>query len=180
MAGQDFPVAPSGGGAEPGMDLLYGTTLTVDQASIATGTLATGYRDLLIFITGRSDRAAIKDDLVIGFNGDSTGSNYEGRFKTTGDASSDADSLRFVGFVPAANASASRFSSTTIYVPSHENSAVYKTFFGQSGVIGSTTDRRQLQFYNMWLNASAITSVVINASVGDLLTGTSVSVYGVK
>ncbi len=168
------------GGVEAGLDLLYGTTLTSDQSSIDTGTLATGYRDLLIFLTGRSDRVAVKDDVLLAFNGDTTGSNYEGRYNSTGDSPSDADALRFMAFVPGASAGASRSSSTTIYVPHHESNTFYKVFYGQSGLIGTTTDRRQLQFYNMWLNASAITSVSIAAANGDFLTGTSLSVYGVK
>ena len=163
-----------------GMELLYGTTLTVSTASIDTGTLATGYRDLLIFVTGRSDRSEIRDSVLMGFNGDSTVSNYQGRHNISGDVVSDLDVLRLVGFVPADNASASRFSSSTIYVPSHTSTSAYKTFYGQSGLIGATDDRRQMQFYNMWLNTSAITSVQIKPSVGNFEPESTFSVYGVK
>lgn len=165
-----------------GMDLLFETTLTSSEASVTTGTLATGYRDLMIFVSGRSDAAGINDDLLVQFNADSTAGNYEGRRHLTGDATADADiSGGYAGNICGTSASALRVNSNVIHVLNHENTTFYKAYSSKSGNISTSAFRVQQEFSNIWLDSSAITSVQFRlGSGGDFLAGSTFSVYGVK
>ena len=168
-------------GGEAGMDLLFGTTLTVDTASIDTGTLATGYRDLMIFVSGRSDAAGSVDSLYIHYNGDTTASNYEGRRRLTGDAGVfDVDTTIHAGDIVAAVTASSRPSSNVIHVLDHEGTTLFKAYSARSGNIASNTFRTQQIFSSVWLSTAAITSVQFSLATGDFVAGTTVSVYGVK
>lgn len=170
------------GSSVAGLDLLFETTLTSSEPSVTTGTLATGYRDLMIFVSGRSDSAGTNDSLLVQFNGDSTAGNYEGRRHLTGDATADLDtSGGFAGNICGTSASALRVNSNVIHVLNHENTTFYKAYSSKAGSISTNTFRLQQEFSNIWLNSSAITSVQFRLDSGaDFLAGATFSVYGVK
>lgn len=165
-----------------GIDLLFGTTLTGSAALVDTGTLATGYRDLMIFVTGRTNRAITNGELLVQFNGDSTATNYEGRYKHTGDSHTDAvASEGFMGYVPGTSADASRVTSNEIHVLNHENTTFYKAYHGKTGAISTTGFRLQTEISMLWLDTSAITSIQFKVFGGDdFLADSTFSVYGVR
>ena len=105
--------------------LLETIELTQSAASVTFDNIPqTGYTDLKIVISGRSNRPTeIRDELLVRFNGD-TGNNYN--YKTLLGNGSSASSLNgssasaiFRNDMPASGATANTFSNQEIYIPNY-------------------------------------------------------------
>ena len=185
------------------MELIYSVTLTTttETATINTGTLATGFKSLLLKARLRSDLGFTYNSPVnIYFNGDFSESNYQemlvqshnnGGSPSTSTTNAPGMLLLlqqgatqiFTAAVllrSTITKSTTGFKSATLTDGIHCFSATphagnFRRFFRQQAIV--------------WRNTAAITSIQLKSEafpwdvqsrVGDLIAGTSVEVYGLK
>ena len=169
------------------MDLLFSTTLTSTQATISTGTLPTGYRDLVIRGVLRSDRAFTGDNTMIILNGDTNSANYQYiRIFATGAVALQRNTTNFhrlLGSCTAGTAPAGAFGAFTLTVYNHERTDIFKSYTytdGAQPVAGTDTANIQNRTAGQRRITDAITTVGLEPIVGDFVAGSSIAVYGLK
>ena len=185
---------------EGDMELIFKTTLTSDTATISTGTLSAGFSSLLINLRARSDMGFAHGSRVgVYFNGDLVSSNYQRIESLCRDDSSTVtrfnDNSALTVHVPTAAGDANFFGAASVRIYNHELSTGFKSGLIQYGIhsfaaIGSLGFERFLVNTSfIWRNTAPITSVVLKSiphswdaqnRIADLVTGSSVGVYGLK
>ena len=175
---------------EDDMKLIFNTTLTSDSSTISTGTLDTGYRDLLITASLKSDRSAAMDTGLIEFNNDGTDSNYahirmaaEGNPAANVALSNTSGILRLLGNVMGTTSdTANHHTALTVRIPRHENTTVYKNWQVIDGSNNPPTNISPItnQTTGTWKNTAAITSITLRLEYGGFVAGSSIDVYGLK
>ena len=179
-----FSAGAGGGGAAGSYDLISSTILTGSQASITFDTTGLGstYKHLQIRLTARTSDPAAVDALLMRFNSD-TGTNYNdhalfGNGSTVASAATSNGSFVPLGLVAAANANSGLFGAVVTDILDFASTSKFKTVRSLSGVLSTVFVQLRSA---AWRNTSAITSIQIYPNLGaNLLTGTRVSLYGIK
>lgn len=150
-----------------------GGASTINFASIPST-----YTDLLLKISGRGTRADTGSNWLISFN--SSTSNFSARyFEQVNNSTYTGTYARFIGPVPAANATASTFSNTSVYIPNYLSSR--SKSYSVDSVIENNATLAPLTFVaGLWSDASAIASITISSGSSDNIAQYStVSLYGI-
>lgn len=181
------PLAPAAA-VDGNMQLIQtvvgdGTSTIIDF----TGIPAT-FDHLLIQGIARIDLAVVVSSLKLRFNLDG-GANYnDNNIKAnnvtySGDENQSQNRIN-VGFLNGASASANRFSSFKIWIPYYKETGFYKGVLYEEGTIPNNTPAgtwEELIGGGIWMNTSAITRIqLLNLAGGNLVAGTSMSLYGIK
>jgi hypothetical protein len=159
--------------------LIQTTTLGASALNITFTSIPADYTDLVALISGRTDRAAVDDGLIIRFNSDNTSGNYAARRLWGIGNTENADaSYAFFAF-SGATANANTFGSTQVYFPNY-TSTIAKSFFGDGGGVGGNTSNPMGIVGARWTGTAAITSIAFTAATGpNLVSGTTISLYGI-
>lgn len=145
------------------------------QASYTFTPIAGTYTDLVLIVTGT---ASALGNLSLRFNGD-TGSNYS-RTMLYGNGST-ATSYRVSNYalIPLGDFDTSQIASHIINIQNYSNASTYKTVIarwnnnaGTYASLGATA--------SLWRNTAAITSITVLDDAGNLNTGTTMTLYGIK
>lgn len=162
-------------------NLISTTTVGVgNAASIEFTSIPQVYTDLLLLYSGRSTRAAGGDDLYIRFNGLSTNLSSRALYGTGSAAASFSDaSVAYVGYFTGDTATASVFSSGSIYIPNY-TSSVAKSISGDAVNENNGTGALQLFHAGLWNSTAAITQINLYALNGNWKQHSSASLYGLK
>lgn len=145
--------------------------------------IPSGYKRLLITVRGRSDRAAVDDQMRLFFNGDTTDTNYRYAFQYHGSATTGgAGDAAFIGYVGAATspANVTGVAAITVIDPdgTHEKLAIADGFVHES--TGGDTVLRTNHGIN-WENVAAITSIDVGVFSGTgFIAGSIIEVIGYK
>jgi len=178
----------------PGMELLFSTTLTSSATTITTGTLQTGYHDLVLSISAKTDRASTCGDyLLVAFNGDTDfANNYQimvidYRSNGTAVVGETANAAGGVGFITGTDpapqpANPANFGGCRVRIFSHESTDRYKAWEAFTSQIQNELNCNRLRLQSgLWQNTAAVTSLTFSASTGsDFVAGTSIFIYGMK
>ena len=167
-----------------GYQLIQSQTLTSAVSSVTFSNIPQNFTDLVVKMSGRSNRAANHDAGVnITFNGVG-GTSYSDKF-TRGDgsaANSYADTSAAVGYFgrnPASSATASTFGNIECYI-SNYTSANNKTYSVESVTENNITGAYLELIAGLFSNTSAITSITIgDANSSTLAIGSTFYLYGV-
>jgi hypothetical protein len=165
------------------MVMLYDSTLGASAASFDVSSLPSGYKHLRIVLSGRSDRAAADDGVLIRFNNDS-GANYDrtttfssaGASPTSAHATSQTE--LWFGDVAGASAAAGAIGMVVCDIPDYGGTTFWKMMKFLAGTGGTT-------FFNemgmgSWKSTSAINRVTIFPTTGpNFVAGTRLTIYGV-
>ena len=163
--------------------LLETIELTQSAASVIFDNLpASGYTDLKVVISGRSSRSNPTDTLFMKINGTSTtyaNRRIYGFASTAGSDNYASTSGMDVGGITGNTATANTYSSQEVYVPNYTSSS-YKTI-SYDGVSenNSSSGNFLVMQATLWSNTAAITSLTFQADVGNLMSGSTFSLYGV-
>ena len=176
------------------MELIFSTTLTSDANSIDTGTLSTGFRDLLISASLKCDiNGPFGDDVRLFFNNDQTLSNYQqirsmildgspqSLFDLTESSVSVAPGLAVSG--PGSPGTPAFFGGFTVRIFRSESSDRFKVYNAFSNCqSGATMEHNFLEIYAMaYKNSAAITSIQFECKYdSDFVIGSSINIYGIK
>jgi hypothetical protein len=157
------------------------TTLGSNVANYEFTSISGSYTDLILICNHASTTSGSTTKFQV--NSD-TGSNYsttqlEGSGTT---ASSSRYSTQTSGrFVTSALATTLGESNAIVHFMNYSNSTTYKTILGRSGRASSTpTFPNTDATVNLWRSTSAITSIKIFLDTGNLLTGSTFTLYGIK
>lgn len=163
--------------------LLQRIELNASASSVTFSNIPqSGYTDLKIVMSARGTRAANQDDFVVAFNGSSSGFSYRQLYGGAGSGSivtgSSSGSTGFSGIVPAANNTASTFSSQEFYIPNY-TSNTNKSFSIDSVSENNATTNWQLDLIaQLWSNTAAITSITFTPNNGSWAANSTFSLYG--
>ena len=154
------------------------TTLGSSTASVTFSSISGTYTDLVLIFNGGITTADYA--IRIRFNGDS-GSNYS-RTAISGygtgagsDRASNVTGLNvFMGFsgIPANTLDTSGIA----HIQNYSNSTTYKTVISRSGNAARSAEAQ----VGLWRSTSAITSIVIDTGSGNLYSGSTFTLYGIK
>ena len=158
------------------------TTLSTATATVTFSSISGSYTDLVLVLSARSSQTGATDGLAVRVNSD-TGSNYsstylrgDGTSATSGRNSSDTYYRFAFDAVVASGAASGTFSATIIHFMNYSNTTTNKTIIGRANVAGSGTDA----VVGLWRNTNAITSVSCIGYGGNLETGSTFTLYGIK
>lgn len=137
-----------------------------------------GYTDLKIVISGRTNRALEVDGINVSFN---TGGTYSGRRLYGAGSGTPGSDTTYAGmpFMTAANATANTYGNAEIYIPNYRSSNAKSFSIDGVGETNATTTYMGLGA-GLWSGTGAITTVTLSPETGTaLLAGSTFSLYGI-
>ena len=161
--------------------LLASQTLTGSASTVSFSSIPSGYTDLKIVASIRTNQASAIDGVKVRFNGDTTVGNYIGR-RVYGDGASAYSDTNVLGmlFANGDTTSANVFSNSDIYITNYLGSTT-KSTYSQNG--GETSSNTQYQGINAttWSGTSAINTITMSPESGTaFLTNSNFYLYGIK
>jgi hypothetical protein len=169
--------------------LIASTTLNSTQSSISLSSIPSTYTDLELHISPRFNVADNFEIVSMQLNSD-TGSNYYSNLTIqgyNGSANSNAPVTRSyiqLGYVDGANATASTFGSSKVYIPNYASTTQKRTISAETVMENNSSSNYVLWLTNSrWENsANAINSISLSCATGGVsfVSGTSAYLYGIK
>jgi hypothetical protein len=159
--------------------LLERTELAASAATVTFANIPqTGYTDLKVVVSARTNAASVLDYVYMQFNG--AGYNSSVRFLqgSGSGASSNSESTGYIGIVDGNNATASTFSSNEITIPNYTGSN-NKSFSvdGTMETNGTTSFMHLLA--GLWSSTAAINSITLKPDASNtFLANSTFSLYG--
>lgn len=164
--------------------LINSTSLSATATSVTFSAIPATFDDLELVISARGTDAAVDRDFnTIRFNGD-TATNYsyrrlQGNGATASSAgTANATSINLPSAYPGANATASTFGNTAIYIPGYRVSQ-NKPISAFNAMETNATTAYLTVNAALWRNTAAITSIEITAQ-GTFAIGSTFWLYGIK
>jgi len=165
--------------------LANSTVVGAAVASIDITSIPTLYAHLQVVVEARSDNAGSLLSLTMRLNGDSAANYfYEtlfGNGTTVTAAEGLAQSNGLVGEVPGAGSASAAYSGVcTIELPNYASTAWRKRWTSQwsTNTAGTTGTIRSGTAGGYWNQSNAIGQITIAASLGNLIAGSRVTIYG--
>lgn len=161
------------------------TVLTGNQTTVTFSNISNSYKDLLIFISCRSDLAATDDNLSIRLNNSSSTVNSWTNIQVQ---ASVVSSNRNSGFnrnyltdsFTGANATASTFGVVKIYLPNYAG-ATSKVFSSIGVAPNNSSSLNMGVTASLWQATTAVSSIVIFPESGpNFVSGSRFDLYGIS
>lgn len=156
------------------------TTLGSAQANYTFSSISGTYTDLVLVVAGTTTTDGAS--LTVRFNSDS-GTNYsETQLRGTGSSavSSRGSNLTYILLGYSAGFSSSQGANAVMQIQNYSNATTYKTALGRvnnaNGAVGAGTEAN----VGLWRNTAAITSITVGVDAGNLATGMTLTLYGIK
>ena len=183
--------AQAGGGGAGAYDLLDSEVLSTSSTSIVFDNLdvfASDYKHLQIRAVSRDTRAISgANNVIMHFNGDTSGSNYYQLQYLKGDGSTATSGTEGVtSYIipysqPSASDTTNAFATAVIDLLDPFNSNKYTTSRSLRGVNLDAAYSTQVGLSSgIWMNTAALTEVSFAPVVGSFAADTRISLYGVK
>lgn len=148
-------------------------------SSIDFTSIPATYTDLVVKVSGRGTRASVHDYYQVKFN--TSTASFTGRYLFGAGSGTpiSGTETNYAGTLPAANATASTFGNTDIYIPNYAGST-NKSYSVDSVSENNATTAEAVFYAGLWSNSSAITQVTIIAANGNLAQYSTAYLYGVS
>ncbi len=156
-------------------------TVASPQANIEFTSIPSGYTDLLLKLSGRTDRVASNAEFFFRFNGSTADFTAKKLFGSGGGGAVGSNSGTG-GIATAANNTASTFGNTEIYIPNYTSSN-FKSFSVDS--VQESNDGAGVNIYAyllgmLWSNTAAITSIAVYPEDSkNWVTQSTATLYGI-
>jgi len=162
--------------------LIEAKNLTSTTTSVTFTSIPATYTDLLLKVSARTNITQVAWSLRTNFN--SSTSNYTNRILTGSGsaASSGTESAPYAGAIPGANATASTFSNTELYIPNYTSSN-YKSYSVDAVSENNATEAYAQLIDGLWSDTTAISSIKLEltgATPNDFVAYSSFYLYGIK
>lgn len=161
------------------------TVLTASEPNI-TLAVPVGFNRFRLVWRARADAATTAEQLFLRFNGDG-GNDYlwevsqSNNGSVAGTSSGGTTSSIQIGTIPCASATAGYFASGEGVADGVSTTSTgFTTYCGSGAAFESSTNSWSGTFGGQWNQSGAVTSVTIYAASGDLVAGSSLSVYGLN
>ena len=159
--------------------LIETKTLASAAASIEFTSIPQDGTDLLILSSLRSNASADHSNGNLTFNGSTSGYSERMLFGTGTSAitvSTSGSIIEWSEVHPAANFTANTFGNGRIYIPNY-TAAVAKSVSSEATTENNATTSLIYMNAALWNNTAAITSLMITASTGSFIAGSTISLY---
>lgn len=159
---------------------IASTTVTAATVTDVQFTSIPGtYTDLVLLANARATRTGFPaDDLVIQFNGSTTG--YSGKRLYANGTGVSNDSLNDIrGFVSDADSTSSAFGSNIFYIPNYAGST-NKSVSVDGVAESNATNAPLVLFAGLWSNTAAITSIKVFANNSNIVQHSTFTLYGIS
>ena len=166
--------------------LISSTVLSTTASSVTISSIPTGYKDLVLKISARTNEANTDSSFNVTFNSD-TATNYS-RTRLVGNGAtasssrlSNSTSIDTSHNANGSTSTSNTFSNVEIYIQSYlasQNKPV-----GLSNALENNTTTAYINASaGLWRNTAAITSIVLNGipGSGSFVSGSSFYLYGLK
>jgi hypothetical protein len=162
------------------MTLIASSTVGAGGASAVTfSSIPQTYTDLQIYATGRVSTTPLSD-LIVKFNGSSTGYTQKYIIGTGSSAVSGSQTYGQIGVMGGSLTTANTFSTNSTYIPNYTSSN-YKSFSSDDAYENNATQAYSSFWANLWSNTAAITSLEISCTSGlTMVQYSSFYLYGIK
>lgn len=145
---------------------------------MSAGNIPLTFTDLLIVMSLRSAQADNATEVFVSFNGSTTGFSARQLFGS-GSSVGSSTPARQVGLLPAGFATASTFSSGSLYIPNYRSS-VAKSYSVDSVTENNGTLAYQNIVAGLWTGTDPITSITLtNTGSNNFTQHSSASLYGI-
>lgn len=167
---------------------LIGSVVSTSQPTLTISSIPSTYTDLKVVFTARSDRTNPDRRLWFYFNGSYGGGGPDygiravgGTNTTTAGSYQDNNGSggNFINGLATNADDGSTFSSGEFYIYKYANTSQYKYFNGVSVLDLNVSAGYLAAHTGSWLNTAAINSVTLSASNYNLMSGSSLQVYGI-
>jgi hypothetical protein len=159
--------------------LLERTELNASAASVTFANIPqSGYTDLKIVMSARTDKSAVNENVFLSFNGSTA--NFSARWMF-GDGSGVGNSTtaRIAGFGNGNTATANTFGSSSFYIPNY-TSSTNKSYSSDAVLETNATTAYAGLIAGLWSNTAAITSITLTPETGpNFLANSTFSLYGI-
>jgi hypothetical protein len=161
--------------------LIASTTLASSQANINFTSISSTYTDLSLVFSGRSDYVGNNNTMNILINGASTTFTVKTIFGDGSSAGSQsATTNQYIGWLPAATATANTFGNSSLYFPNYTSSN-QKSFSGDTVTENNASGGVYLGLIaGLWSGTAAINAISINSRDGNFVQYSTAYLYGVK
>lgn len=159
------------------MKLIQTKTLTSAASSIEFTSIPQTHTDLLLVFSGRNSNSEVMSGTRIGVNG-SESIDFRG---LVGDGSSTtvtAGSDAYIGNIPGSTSTSNTFGNTKFYFPSY-SAIINKVFLVDNLAENNATRSDTFMLVSHRASTAAITSLNVRAATGNLVAGSSASLYGI-
>jgi hypothetical protein len=159
-----------------------GSTVTVGSggaASIDFTSIPSTYTDLVLVLSGRTNRSANGDDISISFNGST--SNFSSKFLYGNGASAASfSSTGLAGIIGAGSDTANTFGNMQVYIPNYAGST-NKSYSIDSVNENNATTAFASFLAGLWSNTAAITQITFTSNnAANFVQYSTASLYGIK
>jgi len=160
---------------------IASTTLGSSAATYTFSSIPGTFTDLVLLSSLRGDRSGVNwEDVWFRFNSD-TGTNYSrtylyGNGSSAGSGRDTSASIMRVMYIPGSLAASNIYSADKVSIFNYSSTNVFKTVLGQT----NTSILANSNTVGLWRSTAAITSITIGAEVGNLVSGSTLSLFGVK
>jgi hypothetical protein len=164
--------------------LLERIELNASAASVTFANIPqTGYTDLKVVVSARSDYAGVVETCNLQINGVTTAT-YPSRYVQGDGAAASSATTNISGSVPIGvvtgnTATSSTFGSVEIYLPNYTDSSNYQSLSGDSVSENNATTSYTRLSAGLWQNNAAITTIAMFPYLGtNWLANSTFSLYG--
>lgn len=163
--------------------LISSNVLASNAASVTFSSIPGTFTDLVIRATIRGDWAGLDTPASISFNAGTISSTRFRSQYSSGVAQSSrgtGENPGGMGWTNSIDSTANTFSSCEIYIPNYANTSLTKPF-GSAYIVENNASQAHGWYQASLLNTtSAITSITLANFFGNLVTGSSFYLYGIK
>lgn len=154
-------------------------------ADVTFSSIPATYTDLKLVMSARCNNAAVPDDIVYQFNGDTISGRYSYKFlagdgATPSSSGNGSTTFNYYGIIPAATATTNTFSNSDLYIPNYAGSNQ------KSSSVDATMENNAATSYSsliasLYNQTTAISSIKIySAAANSFVQHSTFYLYGIK
>lgn len=181
-------ILAASGAAGGAYELIATTNVTSTVSTVVFNSGLSGYKHLQVRIVGKTSNGGSNDSLWFRLNGD-TGSNYGGghelrgggfgTYSVTSQAFTQTNPMGYIGYAPGSGTGISgTYGATILDLLDTSSSTKFKAARAFSGTLA------EIRYITMasafWKSTAPVTSVTLGNDGGGWLSGTRISIYGMK
>jgi hypothetical protein len=165
--------------------LISSNTLSATTASVTFSSIPQTYNDLVLKVSARADTVDTNVNIYIQFNGNTTGSNYNGLQYGYYSANNNynevfnRNQMDYGLWASGANILTNMFAANEVYIPNY-TSSMLKVLGAQGIIENNSSSGWALMTSSEWRQTAAVTSILMQPYSGNFLAGSTFWLYGIK
>jgi len=166
-------------------ELIQSNTLSTTTASVTFSSIPQTYNDLVIKVSARADTVDTNVNVYMQFNGNTTGSNYNGLFYGYYSSANNynevlsRNQIDYGLWASGANILTNMYAANELYIANYK-SDTFKVLGAQGVIENNSSTGWALTTSSQWRGGAAISSILMLPYSGNFLAGSSFWLYGIK